>query len=68
MSKTKITIPQVQQFKEQDKKIKMIVAYDYPMASLIDRSDAEMILVGRGSRLCETGRWANGNGSGTCDC
>ncbi len=46
MSKTKMTIPQAQQFKEQGKKIKMIVAYDYPMATMIDRSDAEMILVG----------------------
>lgn len=46
MAKTKITIPQVRQYKEQGKKIKMIVAYDYPMAALIDRSDAEMILVG----------------------
>ncbi len=46
MDKTKITIPQVRQYKEQGKKIKMIVAYDYPFAALIDRSDAEMILVG----------------------
>lgn len=46
MAKTKMTIPQVRQYKEQGKKIKMIVAYDYPMAALIDRSDADMILVG----------------------
>jgi 3-methyl-2-oxobutanoate hydroxymethyltransferase len=46
MSKSKITIPQCQALKEEGKKIKMIVAYDYPMATLIDRSDAEMILVG----------------------
>ena len=46
MSKVKITIPQCQQFKAEGRKVKMIVAYDYPMASLIDRSDAEMILVG----------------------
>lgn len=46
MSKTKLTIPQVRQYKEQGKKIKMIVAYDYPFAALIEKSDAEMILVG----------------------
>ena len=46
MSKAKITIPQCQQFKAEGRKVKMIVAYDYPMATLIDRSDAEMILVG----------------------
>jgi len=46
VTKTKLTIPQVRQYKEQGKKIKMIVAYDYPFAALIDRSDAEMILVG----------------------
>ena len=46
MAKTKITVPQVRQYKEQGKKVRMIVAYDYPMAALIDRSDAEMILVG----------------------
>ncbi|HUK99453.1 MAG TPA: 3-methyl-2-oxobutanoate hydroxymethyltransferase, partial [Nitrospirota bacterium] len=46
MGKIKMMIPQAQQFKAQGRKMKMIVAYDYPMASLIDRSDAEMILVG----------------------
>jgi 3-methyl-2-oxobutanoate hydroxymethyltransferase len=46
MSKSKMTVPQCQLFKKEGKKIKMIVAYDYPMALLIDRSDAEMILVG----------------------
>lgn len=46
MEKVKITIPQYRQFKEQGRKIKMVVAYDYPMATLIDRSDTDMILVG----------------------
>ena len=46
MDKVKITIPQCRQFKEEGRKVKMIVAYDYPMAALIDRSDADMILVG----------------------
>ncbi|MDR7868297.1 MAG: 3-methyl-2-oxobutanoate hydroxymethyltransferase [Sporomusaceae bacterium] len=46
MTKTKLTVPQVRQLKEQGKKVKMIVAYDYPFAALIDRSDADMILVG----------------------
>jgi 3-methyl-2-oxobutanoate hydroxymethyltransferase len=58
MSKTKLTIPQVRQYKEQGRKIKMIVAYDYPFASLVDRSDADMILVGDSLAMvvlgCET--------------
>ncbi|WP_425059532.1 3-methyl-2-oxobutanoate hydroxymethyltransferase [Sporomusa carbonis] len=46
MSKTKLTIPQLRQLKEEGKKVKMIVCYDYPMAAIVEKSEADMILVG----------------------
>lgn len=46
MAKQKLTIPQFKQLKDQGKKFKMITVYDFPMAALVDRSEAEMILVG----------------------
>lgn len=46
MSKTKITIPQLKEFKRQGRKFSMITVYDYPMALLVDKSKADMILVG----------------------
>lgn len=46
MTKKKITIPQFRELKKQEKKFSMITVYDYPMASIVDKSDAEMILVG----------------------
>ncbi|AOY74970.1 3-methyl-2-oxobutanoate hydroxymethyltransferase [Clostridium formicaceticum] len=46
MSKQKITIPELQEKKVKGEKFKMITAYDYPMASIIDKSSAELILVG----------------------
>lgn len=46
MSKKKITIPELMEIKKSGKKFKMITGYDYPMATMIDRSDAELLLVG----------------------
>lgn len=46
MAKTKITIPQILETKQNGKKFKMITVYDYPMAGIVDRSAAELILVG----------------------
>jgi 3-methyl-2-oxobutanoate hydroxymethyltransferase len=46
MTKKKITIPEIQEMKRNGKKFKMITVYDYPMASMVDQSNAELILVG----------------------
>lgn len=46
MEKKKVTIPQLKEMKQQGKKIKMVTAYDYLLASVIDKSSIESILVG----------------------
>lgn len=46
MEKKKITIPQFKEMKQQGKKIKMVTAYDYLLAAVIDKSPIETILVG----------------------
>lgn len=46
MEKKKITIPQLKEMKQQGKKFKMVTAYDYLLASVIDQSPIELILVG----------------------
>lgn len=46
MDKKKLTIQELQGMKRQGRKIRMITAYDYPMATLVDQSPMEMILVG----------------------
>ncbi|MDW7673901.1 MAG: 3-methyl-2-oxobutanoate hydroxymethyltransferase [Bacillota bacterium] len=46
MSKKKVTIPELQEMKRTGKKFKMITVYDFPMATMVDRSDLELILVG----------------------
>lgn len=46
MGKNKITIPEIKGMKNSGKKFKMITVYDFPMASIVDRSSAELILVG----------------------
>lgn len=46
MAKRKITIPELQAKKAEGTKFKMITVYDYPMAGMVDKSAAEVILVG----------------------
>ncbi|MFZ5945552.1 MAG: 3-methyl-2-oxobutanoate hydroxymethyltransferase [Bacillota bacterium] len=46
MAKTKLAIPKFKDYKKEGKKVTMITVYDYPFASLVDQSEAEMILVG----------------------
>lgn len=42
----RITIRQIQEKKSKNEKIVVLTAYDYPLASLIDRCGVDMILVG----------------------
>ena len=46
MVKTKVTVPQLKGWKGQTKKFAMITAYDVLMASVIDKTPIETILVG----------------------
>ncbi len=46
MAKQKVTIPQLKGWKKQTKKFTMITAYDVLMASVIDQTPVETILVG----------------------
>ena len=46
MSKKKITIPEIKAKRTAGGKFAMVTVYDYPMASLVDKSNAELILVG----------------------
>ena len=46
MAKVKMTIPQFKELKAKGKKFRMITAYDYPFASMVEKTPIEMILVG----------------------
>ena len=46
MDKKKLAIPDFMEMKRQGRKIKMVTAYDYPTAVLVDQSPMDMILVG----------------------
>jgi 3-methyl-2-oxobutanoate hydroxymethyltransferase len=46
MEKKKPTLAELMEMKRQGRKIRMITAYDYPTALLVDQSPIEMILVG----------------------
>ncbi|RMF30587.1 MAG: 3-methyl-2-oxobutanoate hydroxymethyltransferase [Chloroflexi bacterium] len=44
--RTKITVPKLQQMKQEGRPITMLTAYDYPTALLVDRAGIDVILVG----------------------
>lgn len=46
MAKVKVAIPRLKEMKKEGKKLRMVTAYDYPMAVLVDKTDIELILVG----------------------
>lgn len=46
MEKKKLSLQDLSDWKERSRKIKMITAYDFPMAALVDQSPMDMILVG----------------------
>jgi 3-methyl-2-oxobutanoate hydroxymethyltransferase len=46
LTKKKLTIPQFKELKAQGKKFRMVTAYDYTFASIVEKTPIEMILVG----------------------
>ena len=46
MDKTKVTVLEVQQAKEEARKLVMITAYDYPLGLLADEAGMDIVLVG----------------------
>lgn len=46
MTKKKITIPEIRERKRTGDKFAMVTVYDYPMASIVEQSTVELILVG----------------------
>ena len=56
MAKTKMTIPDFKKYKAEGRKFAYTTAYDYTMASIVDESDVEIILVGDSLAMCILGR------------
>lgn len=46
MERKKMTIPELRRMKQESEKITMLTAYDYPLASFLDQTGIDMILVG----------------------
>ena len=46
MAEKKITIEEIKEKKKRGEKITMLTAYDFPLASIIDKCGLDMILVG----------------------
>lgn len=56
MAKKKMTIPDFRKYKEEGRKFAYTTAYDYTMASIVNESDVEIILVGDSLSMCMLGR------------
>ena len=56
MAKTKMTIPDFKKYKAEGRKFAYTTAYYYTMASIVDESDVEIILVGDSLAMCILGR------------
>ena len=46
MSRKKVTIMDIQQAKEENRKLTMVTAYDYPFGLLADEAGIDIVLVG----------------------
>lgn len=46
MARNKVTIAELRQKKQKEQKITMLTAYDYPTASILDKAEIDVILVG----------------------
>jgi len=44
--KVKLTIPEIMNWPKGERKLRMLTAYDYPTARIIDETDIELVLVG----------------------
>lgn len=56
MAKKKMTIPDFKKFKAEGLKFAYTTAYDYTMATIVDESEVEIILVGDSLAMCILGR------------
>jgi 3-methyl-2-oxobutanoate hydroxymethyltransferase len=56
MAKKKMTIPDFRKYKEEGRKFAYTTAYDYTMATIVNESDVEIILVGDSLAMCMLGR------------
>ncbi len=56
MAKKKMTIPDFKKFKAEGRKFAYTTAYDYTMATIVDESEVEIILVGDSLAMCILGR------------
>ena len=55
-NKKKMTVPDFKKFKAEGRKFTFVTAYDYTMASIINDSETEVILVGDSMAMVVLGR------------
>ena len=55
-NKKKMTVPDFRKFKEEGRKFTFVTAYDYTMASIVNDSDSEIILVGASLAMIMLGK------------